>query len=406
MRLTWKRPRRVQVVYFGRTGNDLLRNYISEESSVVYLSPLVELNVWVSLKMLFSGGISQTRYYHAFLQLTKPRCVITMEDNNLVFYSTKCAQPECRTLAIQNGLRVLYSHTPNSNFFKDLKDSTSRGYGVDVCATMGSASSRLYAEALGNRAIRIVETGSLRNNALVLGPPRSSDQRRRLVFISSFPNLGADGIDPDWDSRVVHYFGDVGLTNSEYFRIEGVVARIAAESALDRGLEFCVLGKRPNWQIGERRFFQSSIGDLKWRYLPSDHQASSYESIADSDLVITTDSTLGYEFFARGLRVAFVASRMRLAGFPNVREGIFADLTHSEDQGPIWTDVCTTLEVNRLIDYLLTATDSQWQALTRDLRSKVVCFDDQNRCFCAILSELGIPNKGPSLWRRDLIPSN
>jgi surface carbohydrate biosynthesis protein len=271
---------------------------------------------------------------------------------------------------------------------------------------MGSASSRLYAEALGNCAIRMVEIGSLRNNALVLGPPRSPDKNPRLVFISTFPNLGDDGIDPGWDSRVVHYFGDVGLTNSEYYRIEGVVARMAAESALDRGLEFCVLGKRPKWQIGERRFFQSCIGDLNWRHLPSDHQASSYESIADSDLLLAIDSTLGYEFFARGLKVAFVSSRMRLAGFPNVKEGTFADLTCSENRGPIWTDVCTRLEVNRLIDYLLTVTDSQWQALTRDLRSRVVRFDNQNQRFCAILSELGIPNKGPSLWRRDLITSN
>ena len=406
MKFSCKRPRRVRLVYFGRTGIDLLRNYISEESIAVYLSPLVELNLWVALRMILSGRVSQVGYYHAFLRLTMPSHVITMEDNNLVFYSTRVALPECRTIAIQNGLRGSHSHTPLSNFFKDLKASTSRGYGVTVCATLGPAGSQYYIGALGDSVAQIVEIGSVRNNAIVLRSPQAPREQHRLVFISTFPNLGAHGTDPNWESHAVHYFDSVGLTNSEYYRIEGVLARMVAEIALDLGLDFCVLGKRPSWQSGERRFFQNCIGTLDWQYLPNENQASSYQTVTDSDLIITTDSTLGYELFARGLRTGFVSARMRLAGYQDVTEGTFAGLTHSEIQGPFWTDSCTRSEVNRLIHYLLTASDDEWQALTESLRSRVVRFDFQNGAFCGILSEVGISNHGPSLWQQGLIPAN
>jgi len=404
VKFSCKRPRRVRLVYFGRTGIDLLRNYISEKSIAVYLSPLVELNLWVALRMILSGRVSQVGYYHAFLRLTMPSHVITMEDNNLVFYSTRVALPECRTIAIQNGLRGSHSHTPLSNFFKDLKASTSRGYGVTVCATLGPAGSQYYIGALGGSAAQIIEIGSVRNNALALKQPRTSNEARRLVLISTFPNLGADGSDPTWESRVAHYFGKVGLTNSKYYRIEGVLARVVAEIASDRGLDFCVLGKRPRWQSGEKRFFQSCIGTLDWQYLPHDNQASSYQAVTSADIIITSDSTLGYELFSRGLRTGFVDARMKLAGLSDITESTFAELTRSEKQGPFWTDWCTKSEVNRLVDYLLTTTDSQWQVHTEGLRGRVVRFDYQNRNFCRILTEIGIQNCGPSLWRRELIP--
>lgn len=406
MKFSFKRPRRVRLVYFGRTGIDLLRNYISEESTTVYLSPLVELNMWVALRMFFSGQVSHTGYYHAFLRLAMPSHVITMEDNNLIFYSTRVALPDCRTIAIQNGLRGAHSHTPRSNFFKDLKASTLRGYGATICATMGPAGSQRYADALGESVAQIVEVGSLKNNALALRQPQTSEEAPRLVFISTFPNLGSDGTDPNWEERVVHYFDDVGITNSSYYRIEGVLARTVAEIAFERGLEFCVLGKRPRWQTGERRYFQSAIGTLDWQYLPNDNQASSYQAITLTDLIITSDSTLGYELFSRGLRTGFVGARMRLAGFSDVKEGTFAELTLSEDQGPFWTDWCTRPEVNRVIEYLLTATDSQWQALTENLRNRVVRFDCQNEVFCRILNRVGVLSRGPSLWHQNLITAN
>ena len=66
MRLDFSFPRRVRLVYFGRIGLGILRNYVTEADVAIYENPRERLNVWVALRdrkstRLNSSHVSESR---------------------------------------------------------------------------------------------------------------------------------------------------------------------------------------------------------------------------------------------------------------------------------------------------------------------------------------------------------
>ena len=407
MKLDFRLPRRVRLVYFGRIGLGILRNYITEQDVAIYENPRQRLNVWVALRMLLSGDRTEFSYYRAFLRWTKPRAVITMEDNNITFYATKALRPECKSIAIQNGIRHSMSHSTDSSFATELTRVSKLGFGADIIGSLGGLGTQFYSQALPKHSeTRIIEVGNLINNATPISQSDAHDTMKRLVFISKYPNRGSGETDPTWDSEILQYIGEVGFTAEKYHAVEGVVARSCAEFAATEGLRFVVLGKRPAWQTGERRFFAKYLRDLEWEYLPSTTQSSSYESVRASDVIVNIDSTLGYEFFARGLRVAFVAARMSHSGHPEIVETNFGYPSVTEPCGAYWTNVASKSEIFRVLQYVTGLEVADWLSRTSTVRDSLLVYDEMNRIFCELLNELRIENTGPRFWTRELIPQN
>jgi surface carbohydrate biosynthesis protein len=405
VQLDFSLPRRVRLVYFGRIGLGILRNYVTETDVAIYENPRERLNVWVALRMLLSRDLSEFSYYRAFLRWRKPKFVITMEDNNVTFYATKVILPECKTLAIQNGLRKSLSHSPTTNIMQDLQRVDALGYDADLVVTLGGLGTDFVRSSMPNSIARVVEIGNLMNNALNLDEKELSDGRR-IVFVSKFPNRGASGVDPHWETQPFIYSGAVGFTAEEYFRVDAVVARECAVIAKELGMEFAVLGKRPAWQVGEFNYYATHLDGLPWSFLPSTNQASSYVQLRDSDYIVNVDSTIGYELLARGLRIAFVTARMNVAGHDEITEYRFGNPIIQDPTGPYWTCTASSSEIRRVISFIIDASDSEWNTHSESSRNLLLQFDPYNAKLCQELSAMGIMNSGPRPWVRELIPEN
>lgn len=406
MKLDFRLPRRVRLVYFGRIGLGILHNYITEPSFAIYENPRERLNVWVAFRMLLCGERSELSYYRSFLRWTKPRVVITMEDNNVTFFATKMIMPSCKTLAIQNGLRKSLSHAADSSFMDDLRKVTAQGYGADVIATLGGLGNDFFVESFARSLPRLVEVGNVMNNALELQHTALSNEPRRIIFVSKFPNRGTAGIDESWHSKTMIFSGSVGFTADKYFKVDSIVARVCAEVAASSSMSFLVIGKRPAWQTGEYEYFKRHLDGLPWSFLPSHTQASSYEAVRPSDIIVNVDSTIGYELFARGLRVGFITARMSVAGHPEIREFEFGHPLITEPTGPYWTNEATESEIRRVVDFLASVSDDAWEQETRTSRELLFHYDPLNVRLCRVLTELGVANTGARLWSRELIPAN
>lgn len=406
MKVSFSLPRHTKLVYFGRIGHGILRNYITEDDYVVYENPRERLNLWVALRMLISGRRSESAYYRAFLRLYRPQVVITMEDNNITFYATKTIHPSCKTIAVQNGVRNTMSHSADSSFRSDLQRMNRDGYDADVIVTQGGLGSLFYRSALPNTRVQLVEAGHVMNNALSAQSSNNVASRRRVVFISKYPNRGSSGDDSGWDSDVVLYIEKTPLTAARYYAIESIVARVCAQVASELSVPFVVLGKRPKWQVGEYNFFSKHLSGFDWEYSPSDNQASSYETVTESDIIVNVDSTLGYELFSRGLRVVFAAARMRAAGQPHIVEYQFGYPLVAEDRGPYWTNEPTADEIRRVLTFALETSAEEWSRTTQPVRDLLFRFDPGNTLLCRVLDDAGVANTGPRSWTRELIPAN
>lgn len=406
MKVVFTLPRRTKLVYFGRTGHGILRNYITEEDFVVYENPRQILNFWVAVRMLMSGKRSEFAYYRAFLLLFRPDVVVTMEDNNVTFYATKVVLESCRTIAIQNGHRINLSFSRDASFRTDLRRLHQLGHDADVIITQGGLGTTFYRLSLPNSKGQFVEAGHLMNNALAMANVGVFEGPRRLVFISKYRHLNPTSTSGDWHSQVMLYLNDTPVTAMDYFRVDAIVARTCALIAREHALPFLVLGKRPQRQTSEYGFFAKHLMGLEWTYLPSDSQSSSYESLRTGDVVIHTDSTLGYEFLARGLRTAFISARLSTAGHPEIRDYEFGYPVITQSRGPFWTNDSSDSEIRRVLKFTMWAEQSEWSEQTKFYRESIFQFDPGNKVFCDILDDAGIANTGPRLWTRDLIPAN
>jgi surface carbohydrate biosynthesis protein len=356
--------------------------------------------------MLLSRDLSEFSYYRAFLRWRKPKFVITMEDNNPLFYATKELLPTCKTLAVQNGLRTPLSDSPQQDFRQKMLRHRRSGWDVDVMATLGGLGTHFFKEALPDSSATLVEVGSLINNGLALLRERTFTTPKRVVFISKFPNFGSGGLPSDWAKRVRVYVGEVGLTDEQYFKVDVLVAQTCARIALEMGLSFAVLGKRPLRQPSEFGFYAEHLSGMQWEYLPSTSQAASYEAVSADDIIVNIDSTMGYELFARGLRVVSIAARMQACGYPELPLLRFGYPLVTEESGPFWSSSSSESEIRRLIGMAASASVEEWGRLTQPLRQLLFRFDPYNTRLCSALHSLGIRNSGPSLWARELIPLN
>ena len=387
-------PRKHRVVFIGSTGESLLKTYVAENDIEIYVGPRAKLNVWIAILAIFSGRWGVRGYYRAFLRFTRPRFVITFEDNALEFYLTKVFLPSCVTVCLQNGRRDTHSSTPETDIWKSIQQFVAPEHAPDMVLSHGEPWSTYYRLALGATA-PVKAIGNVRNNAI---KQSMQSESTRMIFVSSFPNLGPDGNLQSTSAATFGYWQQQELTFGNFYRAEGLVAVAAAAVAQTLGLKFCVLGKRPAWQQGELRYYTSALEGLPWTYLPAESKSLSYERVSANDIIVNIDSTFGYEMFARGIRVAFISCRMQTAGLPQIRDCEFAYPLVTEPTGFFWTNSDAPAETQRVITAVASMSIAEWDAATRDLRASVMPFDSGNGELCAVLAELGIKTHGPGTW--------
>lgn len=273
-----------------------------------------------------------------------------------------------------------------------IRDELSAGDTPNVILAHGIPASIFYREVVGHGSTQIISAGNLRNNAYC---GQSNRQDRRLLFVSSFPNLGPNGSLEAVSSRLMGYWAGVPITVAKFYRVESVVARIVGEYAERLNLPFGVVGKRPSWQTGEFQYFQDALKGLRWSYFPSDTDDASYSAISDADVLVNVDSTFGYEMMARGVRVAFVTARMPLAGHPEIRDCDFAYPFITSPRGPFWTNDVSQSEIFRVINAVIARPNSEWCTAAGIVTKEIFNYDRGNSILCKVLDELGIQNSGP-----------
>lgn len=110
-----------------------------------------------------------------------------------------------------------------------------------------------------------------------------------------------------------------------------------------------------------------------------------YRHVDASKLVVSPDSTLGYESLARGNRTAFLTIRSQDLknkslnfGWPN----------KFQDLGPFWINYYDEFYIRKIIDYLLNISDKEWNTETRKYINKIMTYDSGNEILKKYIKEI------------------
>lgn len=392
-RLTWRRPPRGGVLVFDRYASDPITELLAPGSFEVFDNQFEVINVPVLLRTLLHGGRRWYDYCRQFVALAQPRLLVSAIDSNAHVYTFEAVSPSTKVVVIQNGIRGNVAPTPAGDVWSTLQrqfpDVTPS---VDLMLTLGEAHSSLYARHVRGSTAAI---GSIRNNAFIPAISVGDRGRRRVAFISQYSGLDHCDIFPDGRSPALLTFVDSdGVTAETFHAVDGRVAGSVARWCAAHGHDFTIIGRRTSAFPHERKFFDAWCGGTNHTFVPKGGETLSYEIAHDADLVVCIDSTLGYEMFARGKRVAFVSARGKHIG-PTV--GADADLRVFrfgypdvvDPTGPMWTSLDDDDEIRRVVEWALDCDDETWRRATAAIAPRVMTFDPGNARLRAALVERG-----------------
>ena len=140
----------------------------------------------------------------------------------------------------------------------------------------------------------------------------------------------------------------------------------------------------------EEAYFRGLMGCEPEFFHPSWPDAS-YQAVDSAEIVITIDSTLGYESIARGAKAAIFAIRSALINDPSLSFGWPGDLP---DEGLFWTNNPDPDSFIRILDYLFGVDDAQWlEDVEESNFSSLMVYDPGNSILKGTLDQvLGAPS--------------
>jgi len=364
------------------SGLNILNKYILEKE--ISIIDIEHMNMFALLRMLVTGKKSLFDYTVAYIKIFKPQFVFTFLDNNVDFYKLAGIFPKVKFIAIQNGHRANYANQSGFGFFDLLKNESAKNrLSAHAICVLGTTAADQYTQYIQAKP---VVTGSLKNN--LIGNKIKPTERFDIVYVSQHAPFEIP------NSEVNFFFGNKSITAEEFYAIEQKIVRFLAAHSKQTDQSFAVLGKRTNSISFEREFFVAAASPQEVQFIPRTSETSTYEFCNSASLIVTTDSTIGYEFLARGNRVVFLSGRINAVSDELSREihdtdfGFPLELGSS---GPFWTNNANQSDFEQLIRSVQSMSDAQWAAAISPYNDLIMAYQPGNSAFIQMLQSEGIP---------------
>ena len=368
-RLRWRilPPRHKPVLLYFVTGQDVIAPYFSSDEFQVLDLREHEVNLWVALWCFSDRDLSAKNYALRYIQIVKPKLVITFIDNFPAFFQLKNHFPDITTVLIQNGVRV----DPG-----DLFESTSEVLGlrnnfVDKMFVFGSAIGATYKKYTEGE---IVSIGSFKNNLV----PITESKTRTVAYISTFRSgLSRTSVIPDSLPGFPIQYGEI-IDRREQTII------FLANFCQKNNLDLVIIGKDEDFE-GEKSYYDKLLKDFSWTIAQRQTATINYTVLDESEFVVFTSSTLGYESLARGKKTAAFLIDAEIIDSPSIKFGWPVSLP---DDGKFWTNRLDEKRFQEILDYLLTVSNADWDNVRSETIREIISYDENNSKFVQTLKSL------------------
>jgi surface carbohydrate biosynthesis protein len=365
----FRMPPRCDVVVFDQVGYEKLKHYLVGYNVFILSVRGEEFYLWCLVKSLFMrrfwrGGI-MLAYSVSCLKSSSPKVVITFIDNTKIFYQlSHLLKNRLKTVLVQNGWRDQF-----------LRQYCPTGYEyVDYMCLYNDLIATYYSKYIGGQCYTI---GSLPNNLIVGSGISLPDSP--VIFISQFRDFPKGYIDL-YDTRIPF---------SDFYLPERMLLPLLSQWCLRNSKKLIIVGVYSIDRIfsssdTEYSFFDELL-DCDWDFYEKKDEGSSYKILGAAGTVVTVDSNLGYEAFVRGKKTAFLTCRGQKM---EVDDRGFAWHANNKDNGPFWTNHVDEKEFIRVLDYVNTVSDKDWEVTRKQYADDIMVYDPGNSRFKTLLEKL------------------
>ena len=373
-------PKKREVVLIFPHGYETITAFV-DPNDVVMVDP-ERLNLYFLLKTLFSKNRSITNYLGFYVRYVKPRAVFTFVDNYVPFYGLKCLAPGPKYVAVQNGIRNNFSMEPHQGFLELMGVQPIDAAQIDFVCAFNETYSNLYKSLI---ATKCLVTGNIKNNLTEIGGDATTPYD--IAYISQYPPSPIDGN----SSRI--YFNEVSFPIKNFYTAESLAVNFLSKYCENNNLSFVICGKRDKHFTAEREFFENAMQCESGNFVPRVTERSTLDLAVSAQIVVTVDSTIGYELFSRGKRVAFFSGRLQASTPENYRQIKDMEFGYPSDidpMGKFWTNEASESELIRILDYLRAVDDKEWATEIAPYNESLMAYQPGNPVFKKLLLELGL----------------
>ena len=368
-RLRWRilPPRHKPVLLYFVTGADVIAPYFTPDEFQVLDLREHEVNLWVALRCFSDRDLSATNYALRYIQIVKPKLVITFIDNFPAFFQLKNHFPDITTVLIQNGVRV----DPGDLFESASEVLRLNNNFVDKMFVFGSAIGATYAKYTDGE---IVPIGSFKNNLV----PITKSNKQTVAYISTYRSgIARTTVIPDSLPGFPIQYGQI-IDRREQTII------FLANFCKNNNLNLVIIGKDEDFE-GEKAYYDKLLKDFSWTIAQRQTTTINYAVVDESEIVVFTSSTLGYESLARGKKTAAFLIDAEIIDSPSIKFGWPISLS---DDGKFWTNRLDEVRFEEILDYLLTSSNDDWEKVRGETMHEIINFDPGNSQFVAMVQSL------------------
>jgi surface carbohydrate biosynthesis protein len=358
------KPKVSEVLIYDGTFPELLLKYIKDYSYSILQVRGESINLYVLCKAALTKDFwtdNKWRIYkYTYINIVSPKVIITFIDNTQEFYLISQNFEKITTIFVQNGTRGI-----SGDIFESITHNDK--FCVDYMLVHNVEIGNKYEEFIKGEVIPI---GSLINNGL---NHQLDVVRNQIVFISQFrPMRHKNGIFyVDKENTIVFW--------DDFFDAERICLNFLKNWCQSNSKNLVIAGVESQYDSQERLFFTEILQDFPFKYVPRTGTYSSYELISSAEIVVSIDSTLGFESLGLGKRTAFFSLR------PQFRFGWPASLP---DKGLFWTNQQNVIHFSEIMDFLNTASDRDWLETISELKIKLMDYDPGNTKLIKLLNGL------------------
>ena len=368
-KLRWRilPPRHKPVLLYFVTGADVIAPYFSPDEFQILDLREREVNLWVAVRCLFDRNLSAQNYALIYIEIVQPKLVITFIDNFPAFFQLKNQFPDIQTIFIQNGVRS----ERGDLFGASIASLELEGNHVDHMYVFGSAVGAMYRKYIFGK---IVPIGSFKNNLV----PITKSNKQTVAYISTYRSaIARTNIIPDSLPGFPIQYGQI-IDRREQTII------FLANFCKNNNLSLLIIGKDEDFE-GEKAYYDKLLKDFSWTIAHRQTTTINYAVIDDSEIVVFTSSTLGYESLARGKKTAAFLIDAEIIDSPSIKFGWPVLLS---DDGKFWTNRLDEIRFAEILNYLVTSSDDEWEKVRAETMREIINFDPGNSQFVEMVQSL------------------
>ncbi len=284
----FKRPKRKKLLFFDATHTKLMikKFKIHLNEYEILNSRFETINVPILLETIKKGqfNFNLKNYYLQYINTVKPKKVITLIDNNIIFYQFKKYFPKIEFYSIQCGHR-----TKNRDFFLELKKKKIKKKDLS-CDRIFVANLGFGKKIQNYINCKITPLGFFKNNFIKVA--NNKNKKKSILFISQFR-----------ESQM-----KTDYLNKEYFFVENRILPFIQKYCNEKNFIFSILGCSKNSKL-EKKYFKSILNSSFFIFKKKLEYPENYKFIDKFEVVTFVDSTLGYEAISRKKKVAVFSCR-------------------------------------------------------------------------------------------------